>query len=259
MSEASRRRGEGSSEATPRSVAAGAAPTGRIWAVGRPRRPASPAADQRSYGLLLAFVVAGFLFAALEPNASWSTSLLVLLQAATLVCALWTVGLAEPRSLPSVSIAAVAVAAAVANLALAGHAASGAVGLLSASLTLATAFAVAVGVIDQGEVNRDSIRGAICVYVLLGMIFVFLYSTAAELGSGPFFAQGTDGTRAVRTYFSYVTLATLGYGDYTPVGTLGRTLAICEALLGQIYLVTVVALLVARLGQRREPRLPSDG
>ena len=66
------------------------------------------------------------------------------------------------------------------------------------------------------------------------------------------FAQGTDGTRAIRLYFSYVTLATLGYGDYTPAANVGRTLAVLEALLGQIYLVTVVALLVSRLRRKEE-------
>jgi hypothetical protein len=67
------------------------------------------------------------------------------------------------------------------------------------------------------------------------------------LGSGHFFAQGTDGTRSLRLYFSFVTLATLGYGDYTPAGNLGHTLAVLEALIGQLYLVTVLALLVSRL------------
>jgi hypothetical protein len=95
--------------------------------------------------------------------------------------------------------------------------------------------------------------GAICVYLLFGMLFLFLYSVAATLGSGPFFAQGTDGTRSIRLYFSYVTLATLGYGDYTPAGGIGRTLAIVEAIFGQLYLVTVVAVLVSSFGRRRGP------
>jgi hypothetical protein len=59
-----------------------------------------------------------------------------------------------------------------------------------------------------------------------------------------------DGTRALRLYFSYVTLATLGYGDYTAASNLGHMLAVAEALIGQIYLVTVVALLVSRLRVR---------
>ena len=58
-----------------------------------------------------------------------------------------------------------------------------------------------------------------------------------------------DGTRPLRLYFSYVTLATLGYGDYTAAGNLGRALAVLEALMGQLYLVTVVAVVVTRLGR----------
>jgi len=76
----------------------------------------------------------------------------------------------------------------------------------------------------------------------------------AVLGHGSFFAQGTDGTRPIRLYFSYVTLATIGYGDYTAAGNLGHALAVLEALIGQLYLVTVVAVIVTRLGGRRADR-----
>jgi hypothetical protein len=85
--------------------------------------------------------------------------------------------------------------------------------------------------------------------MLFGLMFMFLYGAMAVLGQGPFFAQGTDGTRPLRLYFSFVTLATLGYGDYTPAGNLGHALAVLEALIGQLYLVTVVAVVVTRLGR----------
>ena len=51
----------------------------------------------------------------------------------------------------------------------------------------------------------------------------------------------------MRLYFSFTTLVTLGYGDYTAAGELGRTFAISEALIGQLYLVTVIALLISRI------------
>jgi hypothetical protein len=87
--------------------------------------------------------------------------------------------------------------------------------------------------------------------VLIGIVFVYLYGVITVLGSGDFFAQGTDGTRSLRLYFSFVTLATLGYGDYTAAGELGRTLAVVEALIGQLYLVTVIAVLVSRIQAKR--------
>jgi hypothetical protein len=67
-------------------------------------------------------------------------------------------------------------------------------------------------------VSQRSVIGAICVYFLLGILFLFAYSDVALLDSGPFFAQGTDGTPALRLYFSFVTLATVGYGDYRNAG-----------------------------------------
>jgi hypothetical protein len=113
---------------------------------------------------------------------------------------------------------------------------------------------IARGVVDQGEVNSQSIVGAICIYLLVGMLFSFAYGSAAKLGSGFFFAQGTDGTAAIRLYFSYITMATVGYGDYSAAGDFGRTLAVLEGLLGQLYLVTVIALLVGRVGFRQPER-----
>jgi hypothetical protein len=127
------------------------------------------------------------------------------------------------------------------------------VALFEVALLVATVVVIAVGVVDQHDVNAQSIFGAVSIYVLLGMLFVFVYSAAAALGSGGFFAQGTDGTLSTRLYFSYVTLATLGYGDYTAAGDFGRTVSVIEAMLGQIYLVTVIALLVGQLGGRRRP------
>jgi voltage-gated potassium channel Kch len=130
-----------------------------------------------------------------------------------------------------------------------------AVGVFEALLTIATGIVIARGVIDQGEINFESVRGAIAIYVLLGLLFTFLYGALAAAHS-PLFAQGIDGTRSLRLYFSYVTLTTLGYGDYSPANTVGHLLAIVEALVGQLYLVTIVALLVSRLHAQSDDDRP---
>ncbi len=205
-----------------------------------------------SHGVVLALIVVSFVFIATAPDARWTASVLVLLQSVTLVSAFWTSGVAAATSRMSVAFLVIAVLAAALNLVWTGTTLTATVAGISGLLTFVIAFVIALSVIDQDEVNAQSIIGAICIYVLLGMIFLFLYGVVAAAGSGPFFAQGMDGTRSLRLYFSYVTLATLGYGDYTPRGNLGHTLAVTEALLGQIYLVTVVAVLVTRMGQRRE-------
>ena len=203
-----------------------------------------------SYGVVLLLIVVSFVFISVAPDSNWADSVLAFLQSITLVMALWTSGVARTDSTLSLSLVALASISALALLVFGGEGLDGFVGILSGLLTVATIGTVALGVIDQGEANVRAVTGAVCIYVLIGLLFVFLYGVIAKLGSGDFFAQGTDGTRSLRLYFSFVTLATLGYGDYTPAGSLGRTLAVVEALLGQLYLVTVIAVLVSRMRAR---------
>ena len=77
---------------------------------------------------------------------------------------------------------------------------------------------------------------------------------SAASGRDPFFVQEATATTADYLYFSFVTLCTVGYGDLTAAGGLGRAMAVFDALIGQIYLVTVLALLVSQLGRLRHPR-----
>jgi hypothetical protein len=90
------------------------------------------------------------------------------------------------------------------------------------------------------------------------MFFAFLYTGIGNAMSHPFFAQQQHATSADYQYFSFVTLTTTGYGDLTAAGNLGRSFAVLEALTGQIYLVTIVALLVSNLRGRPRDRAP-DG
>ena len=102
-------------------------------------------------------------------------------------------------------------------------------------------------------VDVHTVLGAICIYVLLGTMFAFLYAAINGFGNSPFFVQTTRPTTANFLYFSFVTQTTVGYGDFTASGGLGRTLAVLEALTGQLYLVTVITLLVSRLSSPRMP------
>jgi hypothetical protein len=85
--------------------------------------------------------------------------------------------------------------------------------------------------------------------LLVGLFFAFLFRFTASVGLGPFFASTDRASDADYLYFSFSTLATLGYGDLVARTNLGRMLAVTEALFGQMYLVTVVALLVSNFGR----------
>jgi Ion channel len=204
-----------------------------------------------SFGYVLLAIGVTFVFAATAPDGAWSTSLLVLIESGTMIVALWASGLARAGSNVNVGFLCLAIGLATANLIWGGEALTSVLGIVSALLAIGIVGVIAASVVVRGEVNTQSVTGAVCVYLLLGIVFMYVYGVVAVLGDSTFFAQGTDGSRSLRLYFSYVTLATLGYGDYTPQSNLGHTLAVFEALLGQIYLVTVVALLVARLRPRR--------
>jgi hypothetical protein len=137
----------------------------------------------------------------------------------------------------------------------AGHAGgAGEVRLVNALLVALGPPAVAVGVIRNLRSSRavrvQAVMGVLALYMLLGMLFAFVYGAVDRLGGEPFFADATPATTAKCLYYSFTTLTTVGYGDLTSRSDLGHTLSIFEALTGQIYLVTVVALIVGNLGRR---------
>ena len=121
--------------------------------------------------------------------------------------------------------------------------------LLSALLVGLAPVAIAWSIVRRRHIDVQTVLGALCIYVLLGMFWAFAFAAIGAFGSDPFFAQEASPTSASYLYFAYVTLTTVGYGDLTASGNLGRALAVLDALLGQIYLVTVVALLVSQLGR----------
>jgi hypothetical protein len=104
---------------------------------------------------------------------------------------------------------------------------------------------------ERRIIDLHTVLGAVCIYVLIGMLFSFLYSTIGLLGDESFFVQSTDPNLSEYLYFSFITLCTVGYGDFTPAHGIGRSLASLEALLGQLYLVTIVAVLVSRVAPRQ--------
>jgi len=122
-------------------------------------------------------------------------------------------------------------------------------------LLAATAGVISAGVarlIVERGVNLQAVFGALTIYVLLGLTFGFLVGTIASASDKPYFAQGTDATQAARVYYSFTVMTTTGFGDYTAANHGGRALAVLEMLIGQLYLVTVIAILVGNLRRPRE-------
>jgi hypothetical protein len=119
--------------------------------------------------------------------------------------------------------------------------------LLAAAMT-----AVLRRVASDAGADSRTILGAISVYTVLGLLFTFIYVFVARVQDTPFFEGHPRQTGSDFIFFSYTTLTTTGFGDLVPAGQPGRMLAGLEMLIGQIFLVTLVAGLVSlwRPGER---------
>jgi hypothetical protein len=110
-------------------------------------------------------------------------------------------------------------------------------------------------VLKLDTVTVQSIYAALSAYMLIGLMFAAFYGAIDGLGGTDFFVNGEPANIRTYQYFSFTTLTTLGYGDFTAGGSFGRAVAVLEALTGQVFLATLVARLVSayRGPTRRDP------
>ena len=121
--------------------------------------------------------------------------------------------------------------------------------ILGAALALGAPIAIVHRLVHQPVINFTTVAGALCIYLLGGLFFALVYATIGEFHHGGFFVQTNHPSGVDYVYFSFVTLTTTGYGDLTASTDGGRMCAILEALFGQLYLVSIVAVLVANMGR----------
>jgi Kef-type K+ transport system membrane component KefB len=207
------------------------------------------------YGLLLLTLGATFFFNGVAEPGDAARAVRTILAGASLAIALYAAEIPERRLRAWVALILVVVTGVViAATAVGGSAGDGAAAVAVGMLVGLTPPAVVVGIFrnlrQTGTVTVTTVAGVLCLYLLLGLFFAAVYTAIQNLGGAPFFANGDAATSPRAVYFSFATMTTVGYGDFTARTNLGHTLSVNEALLGQIYLVTVVAAIVARLVPR---------
>ena len=121
----------------------------------------------------------------------------------------------------------------------------------SAALTLGVVVRIFTRVAKAPVVDARVVINAVTVYLMIGLFFGYVFMSLSAASGDTFFTQGPNQPTSVYLYFSYITLATIGYGDFTPLHTAGRFIAVAEGLMGQLYLVTVLALIVSNIGRQR--------
>lgn len=210
-----------------------------------------------AFGLVLLLVLATYVLASLLENSGWSAVVELAAGSATAVVALYSAGTRIPlvrlgRVLAAVAIVLAAVAA-ITDVRGWLSAAS----LVEVGLLFAATFAILHRVVTSDVVDTRTILGALSVYAIFGLLFTFAFATVERLQGGPFFGEVADPQNSDFIFFSFTTLTTTGYGDLVPAGQPGRMLAGLEMMIGQIFLVTLVARLVSLWRPRRATQSPS--
>lgn len=198
-----------------------------------------------AFGLVLILVLATYVLGSLTPFHGWTGALTTLVAATAGV-----IGLAGAQVRPLVvRVGAIAALAAVILAAISAIADSrhllGASSFVVTLLMLIAAGAILRAVLGETKVGFRTILGAISVYLIFGILFTFLYGALDRVQSTPFFGAGASVKGGDFIFFSFTTLTTTGYGDLVPAAQPGKMFAGLEMLMGQIFLVTLVAGLVS--------------
>jgi hypothetical protein len=210
---------------------------------------------EHRYGLLLLVILFSLVFQLAAPDEGWARVVTIALQGGTLILALLASEASPLIIRPAVVVVAIAVLGATGILVGFGELGASAGRMVTVALVALAPLAILRGVVvevrRQGSVTLHTMFGVLCIYLLLGMLFSYVYALVGDAQSQPFFTSMSDATISDYLYFSFTTLTTVGYGDLVAATDLGRSMAISEALIGQIYLVTVVAVIVGNLSRRR--------
>jgi len=208
------------------------------------RSRAGPADPGGRYGLLLLGLIAAYLLSAFN-GGRLAAGLELGLVLVVLGLTLRTSPLPGRWLALTGAATAAGSAAAVGGLLTGTPTGDGLAELWKAAVLLLAAALIVRRVLAQPTVTIQSIYGALSAYLVTGLMFAACYAAMGYLMRSPFFADGQPAATQTFQYFSFTTLTTLGYGDFTAAGDGGRAIAVIEALTGQVYLATLVARLVA--------------
>ncbi len=215
-----------------------------------------------AYGVVLFLILVTFVVMMTLPPEGWGGRVAgVAVAGATAVVAFSSSSVPEQRVRLAVTIVAGCVAASLLAQAIdSDRLLALAFGVDAILLAIAALTILRRVIVWASEVDFRTILGAISVFTLLGLLFAFLYVAFGRWTHTEFFAGVPDPSSSDYLFFSYTTLTTTGYGNLVPAGTVGQSFAVFEMLIGQIFLVTLVAGLVSlwRPGLGRTKDLADD-
>lgn len=217
----------------------------RLTSAGRLRQANVAERFKSAYGLVLLLVLATFVAQSLVPFRDFGAVVITTLAALSACLALASSHLRHPIVVWSWRFAAIGILLAVVGAVVDGRAWLSAAGLIQAALMMVGAFAVLRAVLTERKVGFRTILGAVSVYITLGLLFTFVYVSTERIADKPIFGADAHVKTGDYVFFSMTTLTTTGYGNLVPVYQPGEMFAVAEMLMGQIFLVTLIARLVS--------------
>lgn len=206
----------------------------------RPRLERRREQARDRFGLLLILLIGSFVALGFAEH-SWARVLSAGLQISALAVGFLATSLHQDHRwlglLALVSLAAIVLMAVEGDVA-------NAIGEIAGVVVLTVLLVAVLGrVLRHEHVTMQTLFGAVCAYFLIGLMFSAVYGALNDLGDTPVFGGQVD--RSVFSYFSFTTLTTVGYGDYTADTDIGQRIAMIEAVIGQVFIATTLARLVS--------------
>ena len=213
-------------------------------------------ARQDDFGVALALILITIIvFASAQGAVGQLVS--VALSGGTLLFVLHTAGAHRRTFRASALVVVFAVLGAAIAVLVGDTVSSTTAGLVGLLLAVVAPLVILRRIVRSPTITVRLVLGALSIYLLIGLAYAYLFPLIAALTGEQFFVQVSDPNTSDYLYFSYTTLATIGFGDFTAATSLGRMISVSEGLVGQLYLVSAVALLVGNVGRqlrRNEPR-----
>jgi len=222
-------------------------PRSRPW-----RRLSRSFVTADSYGFVLLLVMVTYIVS-VSVTETWAGSIVLTVQLATVWFTLRTAQARPAVRLVAYIVLCLAAVAAVVSFFVHGTGTErGGVFAICCLLYLIAPFSIVRHLMLRRDIDTETLLGAISAYLLIGMFFAFAYKAAGDLGSVPFYGTAGRGSLSQDLFFSFVTMTTVGYGDLVPAANPGQTLAVLEALIGQLFLVVAVGKIISSYRPRRE-------
>jgi hypothetical protein len=220
-----------------------------------PRQPAGDRPAQFRYGIVFLLTLVLVVFVIAAPSANWSQAVALAIEGVALVFAVATArerNEVRARNAIGVGVVMIVLIALVAT----GTAPRELTDAANMLITAATPIVIVGGLLRllrERGVTIQAVAGALAIYLSLGLLFAWIIGFITHIDSTLYFAQNTDGTEGDRVYFIFTVLTTTGFGDLSAATPAGHALAVIEELAGQLYLVTVIGLLIGNFVGRRKP------